>query len=115
MAYPIRWTASKGPFSRYHRDAGGFESMRNASRNRKGEAAVWQRRFWEHLVRDEEDFERHFDYIHYNPVKHGLAERPRDWPWSSFHRYVKAGYFTDNWGSAEPANIRGMVDLGEYA
>jgi putative transposase len=68
---------------------------RNESREKKGEAAIWQRRFWEHTLRDQEDHDRHVDYIHYNPVKHGLVENMRDWPWSSFHRYVKMGYYPD--------------------
>jgi putative transposase len=57
----------------------------------------WQRRFWEHTIRDEADLEAHFDYIHYNPVKHGLAKAPRDWPWSSFHRWVRAGHYDIDW------------------
>ena len=59
----------------------------------KGERGVWQRRFWEHAIRDEEDWRRHMDYIHHNPVKHGLVERVRDWPHSSFHAYVQRGVY----------------------
>lgn len=62
-----------------------------------GEMALWQRRFWEHTIRDERDFERHVDYIHFNPVKHGLVTRVRDWPYSSFHRYVRTGVLPDDW------------------
>jgi putative transposase len=62
-----------------------------------GEMAQWQRRFWEHTVRDEGDFERHVDYIHFNPVKHGLVTRVRDWPYSSFHRYVRIGILPEDW------------------
>lgn len=76
--------------------AGRWEGDRNASRNRKGEAAVWQRRFWEHLIRDEKDFTTHFDYIHFNPVRHGYVSSPRDWKWSSFHRYLRLGYIKKN-------------------
>src|ERR1700758_2505145 len=61
------------------------------ARASNGDLALWQRRFWEHTIRDENDFERHVDYIHFNPIKHGLVERVRDWPHSSFHRYVKEG------------------------
>ena len=68
------------------------------ARLRNGEVALWQRRFWEHTIRDEKDFERHVDYIHFNPVKHGLVERVRDWPYSSFHRYVREGVLPDDWG-----------------
>jgi putative transposase len=59
---------------------------------------VWQNRFWEHLIRNDHDFQNHLDYIHYNPVKHGLVANPGDWPASTFHRYVKAGLYPANWG-----------------
>jgi putative transposase len=62
-----------------------------------GDLALWQRRFWEHTIRDENDFARHVDYIHFNPVKHGLVSRVRDWPHSSFHRYVKEGLMPVDW------------------
>jgi putative transposase len=61
---------------------------------------VWQRRFWEHTIRDESDLVRHIDYIHHNPVKHGLALRVGDWPHSSFRRYVKAGVLAKDWGGS---------------
>jgi putative transposase len=60
---------------------------------------LWQRRFWEHQIRDERDFERHADYIHYNPVKHGLVNRVADWEYSTFHRYVRNGVYADSWCS----------------
>jgi putative transposase len=66
--------------------------------NRRGEHALWQRRFWEHTIRDDTDFSAHFDYIHFNPVKHGLVERVRDWGPSSFHRYVRLGWMPRDWG-----------------
>jgi putative transposase len=66
-------------------------------RHRNGEHALWQRRFWEHTIRDDNDFERHVDYIHFNPVKHGLVRRVRDWPHSSFHRYVRGGLLPEDW------------------
>jgi putative transposase len=79
-------------------------------RHRNGEAALWQRRFWEHTIRDERDFERHVDYIHFNPVKHGLVGRVRDWPYSSFHRYVRQGLLPADWAG----DMReGAVDFGE--
>jgi putative transposase len=68
------------------------------ARYRNGELALWQRRFWEHTVRDDADFERHVDYIHFNPVKHGLVTRVRDWPYSSFHRFVGRGILPKDWG-----------------
>jgi putative transposase len=70
----------------------------NVARHRNGEYALWQRRFWEHTIRDDEDFERHVDYIHFNPIKHGLVCRVRDWPHSSFHAYVKRGLLPEDWG-----------------
>jgi putative transposase len=68
----------------------------------RGERGIWQRRFWEHAIRDEGDWQRHIDYIHYNPVKHGQIRRVQDWPHSSFHRYVQAGIYPADWaGTAE--------------
>ena len=68
-------------------------------RQKKGERGIWQRRFWEHVIRNEQDFERHADYIHFNPVKHGHAQRAADWPFSSFGEYVKRGIYTPDWGA----------------
>lgn len=78
-----RWAAIKAIFTREYLRQGGPEARRNASHHRRHEAALWQRRFWEHQVRDELDLSRHLDYIHYNPVKHGLVTDPADWPWST--------------------------------
>ncbi len=90
--YSGRWRAIKAGFTGAVRARG--VSVR---RNRRGEYDVWQRRFWEHLIRDGTDFTRHVDYIHFNPVKHGLAQRPVDWPWSSLHRYIRQGIVPPNW------------------
>ena len=68
------------------------------SRSEKGERGIWQRRFWEHTLRDENDVARHVDYIHFNPVKHGHVTRVKDWPYSSFHRMVKVGEYPEDWG-----------------
>jgi len=62
---------------------------------RTGEAAIWQRRFWEHQIRNEDDLQRHIDYIHYNPIKHGLVEKIEDWPWSTYHKFVQSGFYED--------------------
>ena len=75
-----------------------------ARRLKKGERGIWQRRFWEHAIRDEGDYERHVDYIHYNPVKHGYAMRVADWPYSSFHRYVRSGIYNLEWAADD--NVR---------
>ena len=80
-----------------------------AKRHANAEYALWQRRFWEHTIRDESDFARHVDYIHFNPVKHGLVSRVRDWPHSSFHRDVGAGLVPLDWGGEIDAN----GDFGE--
>jgi len=79
-----------------------------AATNRRGEKLVWQRRFWEHAIRDEEDWRNHIDYIHYNPVKHGHARRPGDWAWSSFARAERRGWYPPGWGALSPVNLRGM-------
>ena len=80
--YPVRWNRIKGRFT-----AGLPAALRpepSGARKRRGEQAVWQRRYWEHRIRDEADFERHVSYIHWNPVKHGLVQEPGEWPWSSY-------------------------------
>jgi len=74
----------------------------------RGEKKVWQRRFWEHLIRDEKDWQRHMDYIHYNPVKHGLVNKPIDWPYSSFETVVKRGFYERDWGCDEPVTLKNM-------
>jgi len=74
----------------------------------RNERKVWQRRFWEHTIRDENDWRRHMDYIHYNPVKHKYAARPGDWPWSSFLRCVARGWYPATWGYVAPEEIAGF-------
>lgn len=97
----------KGIFSIQYLKSGGNDGKRNQSRIKKGEAGIWQRRFWEHMIRDEDDMQRHFDYIHYNPIKHGLTEDVKAWPWSSFHKYVRLGFYPLNWcGSVNIINDR---------
>ena len=71
----------------------------SSSRAAKGEQAIWQRRYWEHTIRDERDFQSHVDYIHFNPVKHGLVTSPGDWPHSSFRDWVQRGVYEPWWGS----------------
>jgi len=68
-----------------------------ASKHKRKESTLWQRRFWEHQIRDEQDYERHMDYMHYNPVKHDFTRSVKDWPYSTFHRYVKEGVYNENW------------------
>jgi putative transposase len=106
-----RWGAIKSLFTRRYRDLGGEDASIGPSRLTRGERGLWQRRFWEHTIRDERDLRRHVDYVHYNPVKHGYVTRPGDWPWSSFHRYVREGMYDLRWGEGEPPE----VDLGHGA
>jgi len=93
--YSTRWRLVKSCFSRKCDPK--YQHAISASRKRKNERAIWQRRFWEHTIRNDPDFDRHADYIHYNPVKHGLAARALDWPYSSFHRFVARGDYSKNW------------------
>ncbi|MBU0500125.1 MAG: transposase [Gammaproteobacteria bacterium] len=76
--------------------------------NQRKERPVWQRRFWEHAIQDESDWRSHVDYIHYNPVRHGLVQAPGDWPWSSFGMAVRRGWYEPGWGKQHPGNIAGM-------
>jgi putative transposase len=105
--YSGRWGQIKEAFTRAYLKAGGDEASRTLSRVRKRGRGVWQHRFWEHVVRDENDLSRCLDYIHWNPVKHGLVTRVADYPWSSFHQFVKAGEYTTEWGRGEVADIPG--------
>ena len=101
----IRWGLIKAGFSRGLASA----KRRSESRLKRGERGIWQRRFWEHLIRDERDFRLHVDYIHWNPVKHGWSERAADWPHSSFHAYVERGIYAVEWAGGPKARI----DTGE--
>jgi putative transposase len=107
--YSTRWKEIKRLFTKGYLAQIGPGEARNQSRLSRGEAAIWQRRFWEHTIRDEEDLNRHRDYIHYNPVKHGLVRSVSDWPWSSFHRLVKMGYYPSGWGEEVEQDIKEMA------
>ena len=91
--FSTRWNLIKGNFSR---TIGDGERI-SQSRSKRGERGIWQRRFWEHLIRDQDDFNRHVDYIHWNPVKHGWVRRVADWPHSSFHDCVRRGIYPVDW------------------
>ncbi len=101
--YSTRWGLIKGNFSR----GIAVGERISTSRIRRGERGLWQRRFWDHLIRDETDCQRHIDYIHWNPVKHGWVRNVVDWPHSSFHNYVRQGMYPANWGSG--------IDLSDIA
>ncbi len=96
--YALRWAFVKKEFTKMWLQAGGSERPISSARRGRRRRGVWQPRYWEHLISDENDFERHLEYIHYNPVKHGHVECPRDWPFSSFHRWVRTGAYEAEWG-----------------
>ena len=112
--YPLRWRRIKEEFTERFLESGGKEGPISASRRRRQERGVWQRRYWEHTVRDEHDFERHFDYIHWNPAKHKLVQCPNQWPFSSFERWQKLGIYDSNWG-CQSAEELDFTDLDETA
>jgi putative transposase len=91
--FALRWRLIKRGFSK----ALPRVERRSDIRERRGERGIWQRRFWEHVIRDDADYASHMDYIHANPVKHGLVERVRDWPYSTFHRLVERGVYPLDW------------------
>lgn len=95
--FSMRWMSIKREFTRHCPPQ--YKSHVCAARHAKREQAVWQRRFWEHCIRDDDDFERHCDYIHYNPVKHGYAAIPAEWPYSTFQRFVERGIYPPDWGA----------------
>jgi len=94
----VRWSRIKEGFTRLFLDAHDVRVPVSPSRSRHRERAVWQRRFWEHTCRDEDDLEGCVDYIHWNPVKHGLATSVEEYPWSSFPRFVREGEYESGWG-----------------
>ncbi|MFH1940488.1 MAG: transposase [bacterium] len=79
----------------------------------KREAPIWQRRFWEHTIRDQIDYNRHFDYIHFNPVKHGYVQKAVEWPWSTFHRYLTRGIYDPDWGDISSQEGYNLTTIGE--
>jgi putative transposase len=105
--YSIRWKEIKRLFTKQFLKEIGPGAQRNESRQKRQEAAIWQRRFWEHSIKDDEDFESHLDYIHYNPVKHGYVEKAADWMWSSFQKFVKAGVYDSDWAGGDEGRIQG--------
>lgn len=91
--YSLRWQLIKSTFSRSIPPG----ECISKSRARRSERGIWQRRYWEHVLRDERDYERHVDYIHFNPVKHGYANTCGEWPYSSFRKFLAAGVYADDW------------------
>jgi len=103
--YSTRWALIKAGFSR----GLGPGDQKSESRRKRGERGIWQRRFWEHMIRDDRDYIRHVDYIHWNPVKHGWVERVSDWKYSSFRSFVEQGIYPIDWAT-EPDET---VEAGE--
>ena len=106
--YATRWRLIKEAFTRAYCKRHG-EPARTVTARTRGEQPIWQKRFWEHTIRDERDFAVHVDYIHHNPVRHGLVAASRDWPHSTFAEWVKRGVYDPTWGSGD------MPELPEWA
>lgn len=94
--FSTRWRLIKTAFSKRSENIF-HKTYESTSRIKRNELPIWQRRFWEHLIRDENDFSRHMDYIHYNPVKHGLVKKAGDGKWSTYHKYAEKGLYTNDW------------------
>ncbi len=103
-----QWGWLKKEFTKRYLQSGGLEQSISASRVKNRRGGIWQRYFWEHAIQDKQDFQTHFDYIHWNPVKHGYVNCPKDWAHSSFRRWVAKGVYDINWGCGvrEPITTR---------
>ena len=111
--YPIRLKQIKEDFTRRYLKAGGREISPGPSRLRHQERGIWQRRYWEHTIRDDDDLKHCVDYVHWNPKKHGFVTNVRDWRWSSFHRFVQLGEYTLDWGAEDPRRGYSDPEWGE--
>jgi putative transposase len=105
--YSKRWGLIKAKFTKQNKAQLHNEAWMNQSKHKHRESTIWQRRFWEHQIRDDNDFEKHVDYIHFNPVKHGYVDRARDWPYSTFHRYVRSGVYPIDWAGIVAETVGG--------
>jgi len=101
---PVRWLTIKKQFSRALPNI----EPRSPVMIARGERGIWQRRYWEHTIRDEDDYARHMDYVHFNPVKHGLVNAAADWPYSTFRQAIERGIYPEQW-----APLGGMME-GEF-
>ncbi len=100
--FPLRWANIKRRFTQGYLSSGGTALPVTDSRRRHNERGVWQPRYWEHRVRDENEMYAYRDYIHLNPVKHGYVRDPLDWPWSSVHRHLQLGWLDRDWTAWTP-------------
>ena len=103
--FPERWRRIKERFTRSWLAQGGRDLKVSAESRRQGRRGIWQPRYWEHRIRDDDDYMMHRDYIHLNPVKHGYVENSGDWLWSSFHRHVQKGWLDPNWPGTSPVDL----------
>ncbi len=110
--YSQRWNEIKGICAKLLQEDACDGDHQSSTRGPKGEASFWQRRFWEHAIRSQADYRNHLDYLHFNPVKHGLVRSVVEWPWSSFHRYVREGTYPVDWGGSQPARMN-LSTVGE--
>jgi putative transposase len=110
-AFGKRWGVIKRIVSKQCAESCSGDQVFGGSRLRRRESTVWQRRFWEHRIRDEADYRRHMDYLHYNPVKHRLVNSVNEWPYSTFHRYVQDGVYPLDWGGV--VDSQDCADYGE--
>lgn len=108
-----RWSVIKSGFTKRFLAAGGNDWRVSEGKRNEHRRGVWQRRFWEHVIEDEHDFERHFDYIHFNPVKHRLVNCPREWVASSFHRWVERGVYPSDWACSQSRVPSFVGEFGE--
>ena len=98
--FSLRWSLIKQHVTRQCQRPSSMVAP-SRSRQKRGEGTIWQRRFWEHAIRNDEDLRRHVDYIHFNPVKHGYVGRPSNWPYSTLHKYIRDGIYPTDWAVTE--------------
>lgn len=98
--FALRWQQIKRHVTQQCGQRLHLPELMNDSKHKHRESTLWQRRYWEHQIRDDEDYQRHMDYVHYNPIKHGLVQRAVDWPYSSLQRYCASGVYNENWAAA---------------
>jgi putative transposase len=115
VEYPRRLAFTKKEFTKRWLAGGGCEQSLSKSRRRTRRRGVWQRKYWEHTVLDPDDRWRLMDYMHFNAVKHGLVRCPHDWPYSSFHRYVRAGVYPRDWQCVCSAGAIQRTDVARSA
>ena len=111
--FSIRWKLIKQYVSRDCQSTFRMQTEISAIKKMRRESSIWQRRFWEHRIQGEKDFENHLNYLHFNPVKHGLCQSPSQWPFSSFHKYQSRGVYSKDWAAMEPPVYSEELEFGE--